>query len=52
MDDSTTLTAVHADPLGFLQDLSPHAIIDEVQRAPEFFLSIKKQSTRTEREGG
>ncbi len=31
-----------ADPLGFLQNLSPHAIIDEVQRAPELFLSIKK----------
>ena len=42
MDDPTTLTAAQADPLGFLQDLSLHAIIDEVQRAPELFLSIKK----------
>jgi predicted AAA+ superfamily ATPase len=42
MDDPTTLTAAQADPLGFLQDLSPHAIIDEVQRTPELFLSIKK----------
>jgi hypothetical protein len=42
MDDPTTLTAAQADPLGFLQDLSPHAIIDEVQRVPELFLSIKK----------
>ncbi len=42
MDDPTTLTAAQADPLGFLQDLSPHAIIDEIQRAPELFLSIKK----------
>ena len=42
MDDPTTLTAAQADPLGFLQDLSSHAIIDEVQRAPELFLSIKK----------
>jgi uncharacterized protein len=42
MDDPTTLTAARADPLGFLQDLSPHVIIDEVQRAPELFLSIKK----------
>jgi predicted AAA+ superfamily ATPase len=42
MDDPTTLSAAQADPLGFLQDLSPHAIIDEVQRAPELFLSIKK----------
>ncbi len=42
MDDPTTLSAAQADPLGFLQNLSPHAIIDEVQRAPELFLSIKK----------
>jgi len=28
--------------LGFLQDLDKHVIIDEVQRAPELFLSIKK----------
>ena len=42
MDDPTILTAAQADPLGFLQDLSSHAIIDEIQRAPELFLSIKK----------
>jgi uncharacterized protein len=42
MDDPTTLAAAQADPLGFLQNLSPHVIIDEVQRAPELFLSIKK----------
>jgi hypothetical protein len=42
MDDPTTLAAAQADPLGFLQDLSYHAIIDEVQRAPQLFLSIKK----------
>jgi uncharacterized protein len=42
MDDPTTLAAAQADPLGFLQDLSNHAIIDEVQRAPQLFLSIKK----------
>ena len=42
MDDPTILAAAQADPLGFLQDLSDHAIIDEVQRAPQLFLSIKK----------
>lgn len=36
------MAAAQADPLGFLQDLSIHAIIDEVQRAPQLFLSIKK----------
>ncbi len=42
MDDPTTLSAAQADPLGFLQNLSPHVIVDEVQRATELFLSIKK----------
>jgi predicted AAA+ superfamily ATPase len=42
MDDPTTLAAAKADPLSFLRELSQHAIIDEVQRAPELFLSIKK----------
>jgi uncharacterized protein len=42
MDDPTILAAAQADPLDFLQDLSDHAIIDEVQRAPQLFLSIKK----------
>jgi predicted AAA+ superfamily ATPase len=42
MDDPTTLAAAQADPLGFLQDLRIRAIIDEVQRAPQLFLSIKK----------
>lgn len=42
MDDPATLTAALTDPLGFLEDLNKHVIIDEVQRAPELFLSIKK----------
>ena len=50
MDDPTTLAAALADPLGFLQNLSPHAIIDEVQRAPQLFLSIKKVVDENRRE--
>jgi uncharacterized protein len=42
LDDAATLSAAQADPLGFLMDLDKHAIIDEVQRAPQLFLSIKK----------
>lgn len=42
LDDPATLAAALADPLGFLQDLDKQVIIDEVQRAPELFLSIKK----------
>lgn len=41
-DDPTTLAAAQLDPLGFLKDLSKHVILDEVQRVPELFLSIKK----------
>lgn len=42
MDDPATLAAAQADPLGFLQYLNKHIVIDEVQRVPELFLSIKK----------
>jgi uncharacterized protein len=50
MDDPTILAAAQADPLGFLQDLSNHTIIDEVQRAPQLFLSIKKLVDENRRE--
>ena len=42
MDDPATLIAAQNDPMGFLKDLNKHIIIDEVQRAPELFLPIKK----------
>ena len=42
MDDPVTLLAAKKDPLGFLEDLDKHVIIDEVQRAPELLLPIKK----------
>lgn len=42
LDDLATLAAAQGNPLGFLEDLAPHLILDEVQRAPELFLSIKK----------
>lgn len=42
LDDAAILAGAKADPLGFLQDLDKHVIIDEVQRVPELFLSIKK----------
>lgn len=41
-DDPTTLAAAQQDPLGFLKDLSENVVLDEVQRIPELFLSIKK----------
>ena len=42
LDDPATHTAAQTDPLGFLENLNKHLIIDEVQRVPELFLSIKK----------
>ena len=41
LDNRTTLEVAQADPVGFIRDLD-QAIIDEVQRAPELFLAIKK----------
>lgn len=41
MDNPTTLDAAQKDPLGFLEDLGNHVIIDEIQRTPELFLPIK-----------
>ncbi|WP_300598602.1 ATP-binding protein [Niabella sp.] len=42
LDDATTLMAAQTDPTGFLLDLGEQVIIDEIQRAPELFLPIKK----------
>lgn len=42
LDDQATLAAVQTDPLGFLENLNKHLIIDEIQRGPELFVSIKK----------
>jgi uncharacterized protein len=42
LDDPVMLAGAQADPLGFLQYLDKHIIIDEVQRVPELLLSIKK----------
>ena len=41
-DDPSVLAAAQSDPMGFLLDIGENVIIDEVQRAPEIFLSLKK----------
>ncbi len=41
LDDQTVLDAALADPVGFVRGLD-RAIIDEVQRAPDLMLAIKK----------
>lgn len=41
LDDATTLTVARSDPTGLLAGRGPMAI-DEIQRAPELLLAIKK----------
>ena len=41
LDDRTVLEAARADPVGFIRGLDI-AVIDEIQRAPELLLGIKK----------
>lgn len=40
-DDVTVLTSAQQDPVGFISRLSQHVILDEVQRMPELFVTIK-----------
>jgi len=41
LDDQTVLAAAQSDPAGFIRGLD-EAIIDEIQRAPDLLLAIKK----------
>ena len=41
LDDQTVLEAAQSDPVGFIRGLDL-AIIDEIQRAPDLLLAIKK----------
>ena len=40
-DDEVQLAAAKADPIGFVADLPEKVVLDEVQRAPELFVSLK-----------
>ncbi len=40
-DEEVTLAAATADPVGFIDDLPERVILDEVQRAPMIFPSVK-----------
>jgi uncharacterized protein len=42
MDDPVLLGAAASDPMGFLLDQPDLLIIDEIQRVPELFISLKK----------
>jgi predicted AAA+ superfamily ATPase len=50
LDDLTTLDAARTDPVGFIRGLD-QAIIDEIQRAPDLLLAIKKTVDEDNRPG-
>jgi uncharacterized protein len=50
-DDEVTLAAATADPVGFVDDLPERVILDEVQRAPGIFASLKSAVDRRRRPG-
>lgn len=41
LDDNNQLAAAQADPIGFVAGLPEKSILDEIQRAPELFTSLK-----------
>jgi predicted AAA+ superfamily ATPase len=41
-DDENVLRSAKSDPVGFCAELPRRAILDEVQRVPELFVSLKK----------
>lgn len=50
-DDATLLEAAKRDPVGFVQGLSDHVILDEVQRIPELMPAIKASVDRNRKPG-
>lgn len=50
-DDDVLRSAAQADPVGFLADLPEKAILDEVQRIPELFTTLKSAVDRDRRPG-
>ncbi len=51
LDDATVLSAAASAPLSFLEQSVGRVVIDEVQRAPELFLAIKKLVDEDRRPG-
>lgn len=50
-DDEVQLAAAKADPVGFVTDLPNKVVLDEVQRVPELFASLKAVVDRSRRPG-
>lgn len=50
-DDDNQLQAAKADPVGFVQSLPEKTILDEIQRTPELFTSIKASVDKNRQPG-
>ena len=50
-DDDVIRSAAQADPIGFVGDLPERTILDEVQRVPEIFTSVKSVVDRSRTPG-
>ncbi|MGE8498562.1 MAG: ATP-binding protein [Pseudomonas sp.] len=50
-DDDNQLQAAKADPVGFIKRLPEKVILDEIQRAPELFTSIKASVDQNRKPG-
>ncbi len=50
-DDDNQLQAAKADPVGFVQNLPHKTILDEIQRTPELFTSIKASVDQNRKPG-
>lgn len=50
LDDALTLLSAREDPVGFIRSLD-RAVIDEIQRAPQLLLAIKKSVDEDRRPG-
>ncbi len=50
-DDDVQRAAAHTDPVGYVADLPERVILDEVQRVPELFTSLKAEVDRRREPG-
>src|SRR3970040_1573950 len=52
LEDPDLIGRVRADPQGFLDDMEPPAILDEVQHVPEIFAYVRSRIDRSPRRVG
>jgi uncharacterized protein len=50
-DDENLVRSVHQDPIGFVSNLPPTMVLDEIQRVPEIFTAIKLAVDRDRKPG-